>query len=77
MKSLYESKVDFVEGLLQPLVKAIDPSITAVEYAAEENKGRLYNELVLITFENSNVVEINVGADSNLAIARDVLRELQ
>ncbi|MEG0913497.1 MAG: hypothetical protein RSG53_07800 [Oscillospiraceae bacterium] len=77
MNVIYKQKANFTENYLQPLLRAVDQEVEEVGYAAEEDdKGYLYNELVIITFQNGYTIEVNVHMDSLLAMAKDALREM-
>ena len=66
-------KMDFVNNHLAPLLKAIDETITKVEYSVRADQ----TETVIIHFACSGRRIINVTADSLAALARDVLRGIE
>lgn len=78
MSDLAERKARFTSELLQPLVKATDPAIESVVYTAQQSEaGPWIIELVTIHYRNGYSRPVDVGADSFLAMARDVLRVLE
>lgn len=77
MNKTYQQKANFTEKYLKPLLMAVDEEVTEVAYRAEENeRGYLYNELVVVTMRNGYTIEANVNMDSLLAMAKDTLKEM-
>ena len=66
-------KMDFVTNYLAPLLKAIDETITEVEYSVRTD----LTETVNIHFKPSGRLIINVTGDSLAALTRDVLRRIE
>lgn len=77
-KEEYESKKDFVECYLQPLLARIDPTILEAEYRADES-GMEFVQVKRLCFASNmvNVSKINVTADSFTAMVKDCIRAVE
>ena len=64
-------KMKFVQDYLEPMVRRLDPSITAAAYTYDHGTGDEYVSLV----RNSGTKNVCVSADSMAAMAVDVIRE--
>lgn len=76
-------KKDFVEQHLLPFVQAIFPNIVSMTYEKRINTDpKEYWEIVTVEMTHeikdspNRVARVDVTGDSNLAIAKDVLRRL-
>lgn len=65
-------KMKFVQDHLEPLMKRLDPMITAVAYTYDHGSG----EEVVAVCRNDKVENICVSADSMAALTVDVVRRL-
>ena len=73
MDNVYEQKEIFVRHELLQLVQAIDKNVLRLEYQLHEN-GLEIVTIVWLTESGEVYKQVNVTADSILALARDVLK---
>lgn len=74
-EELYDEKRAFIKDKLLPLVQAIDDTVKEAIYCVVESAS-VDLEYVQLYYKNGSNRRIYVTADSLLALARDVLREL-
>ncbi|MBR5782894.1 MAG: hypothetical protein IKY33_01565 [Clostridia bacterium] len=65
-------KMKFVQDNLEPLMRRLDPKITAVVYTYDHGSG----EEVVSVCRNADIVNVCVTADSLAALTMDVVRSL-
>jgi|GEM_PF-4295869 len=86
---MYQEKAKFVKKYLLPLLCNLDFDIVDAEYVNSATKKELdlcespseidvviSGEWVILTFSNNYTKGINVAADSNLGICKDILKTL-
>jgi hypothetical protein len=70
---MYNEKVDFVEGVICPLLKQLDDQVRGVYF----DKPIGASEYVVIEYTNGEELRVNVTGDSKRAILIDVLRKVK
>lgn len=70
---MYNEKVDFVEGVIRPLLMQLDDQIHDVYF----DKPIGASEYVVIEYTNGEELRVNVTGDSKRAILIDVLRKVK
>lgn len=70
-KAMYEEKRRYVERILAPALLPLEADVFALTY---QNEG--YTEVVTVYYYGGHTDRINVTANSLLAIAHEVIREI-